>query len=133
MTYQEDSGTMSVARTREADTANSFWLVDDDLLRDASPQQLFATVTTPNLTPYTLNYNAPQSCMQLLGLGRRSSRNTSYATLYLATLQDFLLTEFDTGAVDVRRTRSLCLHNPNLTNYKCIGLAGTTTFWLALT
>ena len=59
VTYQEESGTMSVARTREADTANSFWLVDDDLLRDASFQQLFATVTTPSLTPYTLNYNAP--------------------------------------------------------------------------
>ena len=125
VTYQEDSGTMSVARPREADTANSFWLVDDDLLRDASFQQLFATVTTPSLTPYTLNYNAPQSCMQLLGLGRRSSRNTSYATLYLATLQDFLLTEFDTGAVDVRRTHSLCLHSPNLTNYKCVGPAGS--------
>ena len=60
---------MTVTRPREADTANSFWLVDDDLLRDASFQQLFNTVTTPGLTPYTLNYNAPQSCMQLLGWG----------------------------------------------------------------
>ena len=63
--------------------------------------------------------------MQLLGLGRRSSRNTSYATLYLATLQNFLLVSATTGAVDVRRTHSLCLHSPNLTNYKCIGPAGS--------
>ena len=59
VTYQDDTGTMTVARPREADTVNSFWLVDDDLLMDANFQQLFATVTTPSLTPCILNYNAP--------------------------------------------------------------------------
>ena len=87
VTYQEDSGTMLISRAQESNTVNSFWLVDDDLLRDANFQQLFGTATTPSLTPYTLNYNTPQSCMQLLGLGRRGSTNTSYTTLYLATLQ----------------------------------------------
>ena len=125
VTYLEDSGTMLVNRAQESNTVNSFWLVDDDLISNANFQQLFSTVTTPSLTPYTLNYNAPQSCMQLLGLGRRSSMNTSYATLYLATLQAFLLTSASTGAVDVRRTHSLCLHSPTLTNYKCLGPAGS--------
>ena len=125
VTYQDDSGTMLIACAQESNTVNSFWLVDDDLLSNASFQQLFNTVTTPALTPYTLNYNSPQSCMQLLGLGHRSSMNTSYTTLYLATLQNFLLISATTGAVDVRRTHSLCLHSPNLTNYKCIGPAGS--------
>ena len=31
VTYQEDSGTMLIARAQESDTVNSFWLVDDDL------------------------------------------------------------------------------------------------------
>ena len=125
VTYQEDSGTMSIARPSEDTTVNSFWLVDDDLLRDTNFQQLFSTVTTPSLTPYTLNYAQPASCMQLLGLGRRSSMNTSYTTLYLATLQASLLTSVSTGAVDVRRTHSLCLHSPTLTNFKCLGPAGS--------
>ena len=109
---------------RTGGTVNSFWPVDD-LLRDPNFQQLFNTVTTPALTPYTLNYNAPQSRMQLIGLGRRSSLNTSYAALYQATLQDALLTTTITGAVDIRRTHSLCIHSPTLTNYKCVGPAGS--------
>jgi len=125
VTYQEDSGTMSITRPSEAATVNSFWLVDDDLMQNASFQQLFSTATTPALTPYTLNFAQPASCMQLLGLGHRSSMNTSYTTLYMATLQTSLLTEINTGAVDIRRTHSLCLHSPNLTNYKCIGPAGS--------
>ena len=91
---------------------NSFWLVDDDLLRGANFQQLVSTVTAPNLTPYTLNYAQPASCMQLLGLGRRSSMNTNYTTLYMTTLQASLLTLATNGAVDVKRTHSLCMHNP---------------------
>ena len=43
----------------------------------------------------------------------------------LATLPAFLLTELDTGAVDVRRVRALCIRSHNLTNYKCIGPAGS--------
>ena len=125
VTYQEDSGTMSIARPSETTTVNSCWLVDDDLLRAPNFQQLFATITTPSLTPYTLNYAQPASCMQLLGLGQRSSVNTSYATLYLATLQASLLTSASTGAVDVRRTHSLCLHSSTLTNFKCLGPAGS--------
>ena len=99
VTYAEDNGTMTIVLAQTGGTVNSFWPVDDDLLRDANFQQLFSTVTTPALTPYTLNYNAPQSCTQLIGLGRRSSLNTSYAALYQATLQDALLTTAATGAV----------------------------------
>ena len=95
------------------------------MLRNASLQQLFNTVATPALTPYTLNYYAPQSCVQLLGLGRRSSLNTSYAALHQATLQDALLTTAIAGAGDIMRTHSLCLRSPTFTNYKCLGPAGS--------
>ena len=125
VTYAEDNGTMTITLAQTGGTVNSFWPIDDDLLQNDAFQQLFSTVATPALTPYTLNYNAPQSCMQLIGLGRRSSMNTSYATLYQATLQDALLTTFVTGAVDIRRTHSLCLRSPTLTNYKCLGPAGS--------
>ena len=77
VTYQEDSGTMSITRPSESTTVNYLWLVGEDLLRDANFQQLFSTVTTPSLPPYTLNYAQPASCMQLMGLGRISSLNTS--------------------------------------------------------
>ena len=36
-----------------------------------------------------------------------------------------MLTSASTGAVDVRRTHSLCLHSPTLTNYTCLGPAGS--------
>ena len=116
---------MTIVLAQTGGNVNSFWWVDDDLMRNDSFQQLRSTVTARALTPYTLNYNARQSCMQLLGLGRRSSLNTSYAALYQATLQGALLTTATTGAVDVRRARSLCLRSPTLANYKCLGPAGS--------
>ena len=61
--YQEDSGTMLINRAQASNTVNSFWLVDDDLLRNTSFQLMFNTLTTPALTPYTLDYNNTQSCM----------------------------------------------------------------------
>ena len=125
VTYNEDAGTVSIALAQVSGTVNSFYPVDDDLLRNTSFQLLFNTLTTPALTPYTLDYNNTQSCMQLLGLGRRSSLNTNYGALLEATLQDSLLTTTTTGAVDIRRTHSLCLHSPTLTNYKCLGPAGS--------
>ena len=51
--------------------------------------------------------------------------NTSYGALLQASFQDSLLTATNTGAVDIRRNHSLCLQSPTLTNYKCLGPAGS--------
>ena len=123
--HSDETGTMTISITPASGTVNSFWPIDDDLLANASFQTMYNTLTGTALTPWVANYGNPQSCMQMLGLGRRSSLNTSRATLLHAVFQDAYLTSTNTGAVDVRRNHSICLHSPTLTNYKCLGPAGS--------
>ena len=65
--------------------SNSFFIVNDDLLRTPAFQSYLVprtlNPTTGAIEQYTLNYNAPQSMMQLLGLGRRGSQNTQWSEL----------------------------------------------------
>ena len=123
--HSDETGTMTISLTPASGTVNSFWPIDDDLLANASFQTMYNTLTGTALTPWVANYGNPQSCMQMLGLGRRSSLNTSRAALLHAVFQDSYLTSTNTGAVDVRRNHSICLHSPTLTNYKCLGPAGS--------
>ena len=123
--YSNETGTMTISLNQASGTVNSFYPIDEDLLANTSFQSMFNTLTGTALTPWIANYANPQSCMQMLGLGRRSSLNTSRAALLLASAEASLLTSTTTGAVDIRRNHSICLHSPTLTNYKCLGPAGS--------
>ena len=123
--HSDETGTMTISLAQASGTVNSFYPIDDDLLGNPSFQSMFNTQTGTSLTPWIANYDNPQSCMQLLGLGPRSSLHTSRASLVQAIFQDSLLTSTTTGAVDIRRNHSICLHSPTLTNYKCLGPAGS--------
>ena len=63
--------------------------------------------------------------MQYIGLGRRSTKNLSWPALISVIQSNGLFTLEHSGAIDVRRCASIYLHSTTLTNYKCLGPAGS--------
>ena len=122
LTYELDNQQMKFTR---ADAAQSFFLVNDDLLHTPAFQSSLIPRTGTAATPYNINYKNPQSLMQLLGLGKRGSRNTLWPELFRLLQGSTLGTEFFTPAVDVRRHHCIYLHSPTLTNFRVLGPSGS--------
>ena len=113
--------------SRSAATAdNTFYLVNDDLLHNVTFQAntVLRTFNDSNCqVSWAMNYTRPASALPLLGLGPRSSQNTTYADIL--ALGDALGNAHSSAALDLRSVHTVYLHCPTLTNYKVLGPAGS--------
>ena len=123
VTYSEDLGAMVFSRPVVSD--RSFFIVNDDLLETTGFQNAMVCRTGVNQDPWTPDYQNPRSAMQYIGLGRRSTKNLSWPALISVIQSNGLFTLEHSGAIDVRRCASIYLHSTTLTNYKCLGPAGS--------
>ena len=121
VSYQLDMGVMKF----EAAPKSSFVIVNDNLLQDPDFQAAFETKTGVAQTPWVMDWRNPQSAMQYIGLGRGSTVNISWPDLQTVVGQLSLYPEQLSGAIDVRKCHCIYLHSSNLTNYKCLGPAGS--------
>lgn len=121
VSYKLDMGVMKF----EAAPNSSFALVNDNLLQDPGFQAAFETKTGQAQTPWTMDWRNTQSAMQYIGLGRSSTVNILWPELQTVVGQLSLYPEQFSGAIDVRKCHCIYLHSSNLTNYKCLGPAGS--------
>ena len=119
--YDHDEGAIKFT----AATNTTFFLVHDDLLTDPGFQAALETKTGAARTPWTPDWRNTRSAMQYLGFGRASTRNLSWNLLQNIVNAPNLLTEQTSGAIDVRKCHCIFLHSSDLTNYKCLGPAGS--------
>ena len=118
-TFDANRQTISIVR---AD--NGFFVVNDGLLSDPGfPDQV--TPLTAGSNPYVMNFNDPQSAHHLLGLGKGSSVNTSFADLMTLLAGNLLQTQ-ETGAIDTRKISNVFIHSEALSNHNCYGLGART-------
>ena len=125
--YDHDTESMTYTVTTTADLNSSF-ILTDDLLATPELQSTLICRTGPALVEWFPDYNRPQSAMQFVGGGRGSTRSISWASLQNMLAPSNLLLRYDqSGMVDVRRCHCVYLHSSTLTNYKCVGPAGSRT------
>ena len=95
-------------------------MVNVDILRDPGLPAQVQPITSGS-APYALDFSNLESAHQLLGLGRGSSANTSFAEL-MALLANNLGTTQETGAIDIRRVSNVFIHSEALANHNCYGI-----------
>ena len=124
--YDHDTESMTYTMTTTADL-NSFFILTDDLLATPELQSTLICRTGTALVEWFPDYNRPQSAMQFVGGGRGSTMSIPWTSLQ-SMLALTLLFRYDrSGMVDVRRCHCVYLHSSTLTNYKCVGPAGSRT------
>ena len=124
VTYSLDLGSMVFERNPK-DNADSFILVNDDLLADPQFQTALPFKTGANQVDWAPDFRDPSSAMGYLGFGKRSTKNLNFAGLSNILAASSLLHIEHSGAIDVRRTSAIYLHSSSLTNFRVLGPAGS--------
>ena len=102
------------------DDSRSFFIPDDSLLQ--LPQfQAQTNPRTVGFSPWTPDWSNMQSCLGLIGLGKRSSAGTSYDDFISMLATGHLLVNQDTGSIDIRRLHNVYLRSNSLRNNNIIG------------
>ena len=120
--YELDMGVM---KFEAADNGWGFVIVNDNLLGDPDFQAAFETKTGLAQTPWVMDWRNQQSAMRYIGLGKASTVNILWPDLQTVLNQVGLYPEQFSGAIDVRKCHCIYLHSSNITNYKCLGPAGS--------
>ena len=116
--YNQSKNTLNISIPD--DGVRSFFIPDDSLL--ALPQfQAQTNPRTAGFVEYTPDWSNPQSCLGLLGLGRRSSAGTSFSEFMALLASSRMYITQDTGAIDVRRLHNVYVRSRALSNMNTIG------------
>ena len=100
---------------------------DDGLLGDPDFQAASETKTGTAQAPYIIDWRNTRSAMQHIGLGKGSTKNLPWPSLQSIAKALSLLPEQFSGAIDARKWHCIYIHSSNLTNYKCLGPAGSSS------
>ena len=124
---EHDTESMRSATTETANL-DSFFILTDDLLATPELQSTLVCKTGPALVDWVPDYNRLQSAMQFIGHGHGSTHNIPWVGLQnLLAPDNRIFVSEHSGCVDVRRCHCVYLHSSTLTNYKCVGPAGSRT------
>ena len=104
------------------DGVRSFFVPDDSLL---SLEQFQAQTDprTAGFVQYVPDWTNPQSCLGLLGLGKRSSAGTSFTEFLTLLASTRLYITQETGSIDVRRLHNVYVRSRAVSNINTIGPA----------
>ena len=118
VTYNESKNTFTIAIP--SDGSRFFFIPDDSLM--ALPQfQAQTNPRTAGYVPWTPNWSNLQSCMGLLGLGKRSSAGKSYDDFLAMLATPQLLISQETGSIDIRRLHNVYIRSQALSSNTIIG------------
>ena len=118
VTYNETKNTFTISIPN--DNARSFFVPDDSLME--LPQfQAQTNPRTAGYTPWYPDWSQLQSCLGLIGLGKRSSAGKSYAEFEAILAGAHLFTTQQTGSIDIRRLHNVYLRSNALRNNSIVG------------
>ena len=101
--------------------AREHFFIPDDSLLELPQFQAQTNPRTAGFAEWTPNWSNMQSCLGLLGLGKRSSAGKSYDEFITMLSSPQLLIVQETGSVDIRRLHNVYLRSNALRNNSIVG------------
>ena len=106
------------------DGVRSLFVPDDSLLELPQFQEQ-TNPRTAGFVEYTPDWTSPQSCLGLLGLGKRGSAGTSFAEFMALFASSLMYITQETGSIDVRRLHNVYVRSRALSSVSIIGPAAS--------
>ena len=91
--------------------AQEHFFIPDDSLLELPQFQAQTNPRTAGFAEWTPNWSNMQSCLGLLGLGKRSSAGKSYDDFITMLSTSQLLIRQETGSTDIRRLHNVYLRS----------------------